>query len=86
MYEPDKIFAQLEVFGIEAMSHSGSSLKSHLVGTCSILEKWQQDSYLCLAGLCHSVYGTESYSGQTVPLNMRSRLAKMIGDESESLV
>ena len=85
MYIPEEILGRLQAFGINALTHSGSSLKSHLTGTHAILEKWRQAPYICLAGLCHSVYGTESYSPQTVPLEMRSSLVDIIGEKAESL-
>lgn len=41
---------------------------------------------MCLAGLCHSVYGTESYTKQSVPLSDRKEFQKIIGEEAEELV
>ena len=37
------------------------------------------------AGLFHSVYGTESYQSQTIPIELRPRVVRLIGEEAERL-
>jgi hypothetical protein len=49
-----------------------------IVGGCS--------EQLCLAGLCHSIYGAESYVQQTVSLENRNFINSWIGEEWEELV
>jgi len=70
--------------GVEAR-HSGASLLTHLTGVHDKLKHWGCPQVLCLAGLFHSVYGTEHYRRQTVPISARPRVARVIGDEAEEL-
>lgn len=81
----DKIINSLEQFGILEQGHTGQSLVSHLRGTYQILKKWNCSEKLCLAGLCHSIYGTESYRKQTVPLECREFVKELIGKDAELL-
>lgn len=75
----------LQQFGIEKMGHSGQGLLNHLLGTREILAEWGARQALCDAGLFHSVYGTESYTGTTVPMSMRDLVREVIGEEAEEL-
>jgi len=79
------IINRLEEFGILKQGHTGRSLIEHLEGTYNILKKWNCCEDLCLAGLCHSIYGTESYKKQTVPLESRTSVKKLIGKDAEEL-
>lgn len=79
------ILGELEKFGIFEHGHSNSSLVDHLIGTYEILKRWNCSNDLCLAGLCHSVYGTESYKKQTVPLEYRNFVKELIGEYAEEL-
>ena len=69
----------------EEMSHSGRALLDHLLGTRNLLVEWAARPALCDAGLFHSIYGTEYYKLQAVPLSMRNDVRQLIGDEAESL-
>lgn len=80
------IFKKLKSFGIFEQSHTEQDLVRHLEGTYRILKSWDCSEDLCLAGLCHSIYGTESYTKQTVPLEERELVQKLIGDNAEELV
>ena len=77
------ILLELERFGILDQGHSGKGLSDHLKGTYKILNNWGCEESLCLAGLCHSIYGTESYRKDIVPLSSRSFIKELIGDEAE---
>lgn len=79
------ILGELEKFGILEQGHSNSSLVNHLIGTYEVLKQWDCSNELCLAGLCHSVYGTESYKKQTVPLEYRNFVKELIGEYAEEL-
>jgi hypothetical protein len=59
-------------------------LYDHLLGTCDILSSWGCSADICLAGLCHSLYGTESF--EPVPIVSRGDLRKAIGQSAETLV
>ena len=69
----------------EGMPHSDRGLLDHLLGTRQLLVEWEARPALCDAGLFHSVYGTEYYELQAIPLSMRNEVQQLIGDEAESL-
>ncbi len=65
--------------------HTGGTLYEHLLGTARLLEIWRRPDEVCLAGLFHSVYGTQSYTTQSVSLTERSRIRDAIGEHAERL-
>ncbi len=69
----------------ERMPHSERALLDHLLGTRQLLVEWGARPAVCDAGLFHSVYGTEHYELQAVPLAMRAEVQHVIGQEAESL-
>jgi hypothetical protein len=75
----------LRIANTEGMPHSDRALLDHLLGTRQLLIDWEARPALCDAGLFHSVYGTEYYELQAIPLAMRSEVQQLIGDEAESL-
>ncbi len=75
----------LRAFGAARREHSGRFLLDHLVGTHAILREWQAPDEVCLAGLFHSVYGTEIYEVQSADLGERGRVAAAIGARAEEL-
>jgi len=72
--------------GAGEIPHSRRTLMSHLLGTHSLLESWGCDSETRLAGLCHSVYGTEYFQHSLFDLENRAELQQCIGVMAESLV
>lgn len=77
----------LEAIRASAFPHgNGRTLKEHLTGTYKILKAWKTHRAVSIAGLFHSVYSTEKYKHNPVPLDRRSALAAMLGTESERLV
>lgn len=81
----DYVLSKLERFGISKTGHGQTSLLAHLQGTHNILQAWESPSYVCLAGLCHSIYGTESFSKTPVTLDNREYVRNLIGEEAERL-
>lgn len=73
----------LRQYSADKNPHSTGSLMDHLLGTCEILRQWDASHEICLAGLFHSVYGTESYVERLVGLNLRNDVAKLIGEDAE---
>src|SRR5687768_12991211 len=69
----------------EGMPHTDRGLLDHLLGTRQLFVEWEARPALCDAGLFHSVYGTENYELQAIPLTMRNEVQQLIGDEAESL-
>lgn len=67
------------------MRHSEGTLLTHLEGVYRILQRWECRPALCFAGLFHSVYGTEHFRRQVIPMAARPSVAEVIGAESEEL-
>lgn len=65
--------------------HSGRNLIDHLVGTADLLAQWNCDMDVVLAGLCHSVYGTDSYHTVTIDHSRRDEIRALIGERAERL-
>ncbi len=72
--------------GAASTSHSGRTLWDHLVGVHQILCNHQAPDYLCVAGLFHSVYGTQAFKRVTVEKTLRHEVQQLIGQQAESLV
>ena len=66
-------------------AHSGRNLIEHLLGTAELLMEWECDKDLVLAGLCHSIYGTDSYHTVTIDLSRRDEVRDLIGERAEEL-
>jgi hypothetical protein len=79
----DRILERLRRFQIYALPHCNSTLIEHLRGTHRILAAWGSPEYLRLAGLCHSIYGTESFVRQPASLADRNYVQSVIGPEAE---
>lgn len=65
--------------------HLNGSLLKHLQGTHNLLQAWKNPEMVCVAGLFHSIYGTENYRKRSAALESRSRIAHVIGMEAEEL-
>lgn len=66
--------------------HMGGDLLAHLDGTAAILQGWGCDDGLCVSGLFHAVYGTESYRRALASPEKRQEIAALIGAGAEQLV
>jgi (p)ppGpp synthase/HD superfamily hydrolase len=64
--------------------HSGRTLFDHLKGVHDLLRDWDNDYDVCLAGLFHSIYGTNVFKHKS--LHDRGELVNMIGVKAELLV
>jgi hypothetical protein len=67
------------------IKHSGRTLFEHLKGTHDLLERQGAPDYVCLAGLFHSIYGTNIFTYQAVVITARDYVAKLIGMPAERL-
>lgn len=81
----EDVLAALERFLISKTFHSQITLLSHLRGTYTILDSWGCEKYVCFAGLCHSIYGTESLTKAPATLDNREYVRSLIGKEAERL-
>lgn len=87
MSEPDvrQAAALLEELGVEDIEHPSGTLMEHLQGTYDLLAGWGCPHHLCVAGMYHSVYGTEFFQTQTLGLDARERVREVAGEEAEEL-
>jgi hypothetical protein len=69
---------------VKELPHSEASFFGHLYNVFFILKQINADENTCIAGLCHSLYGTEFFKYKTVI--ERDELKNIIGEESENLV
>jgi hypothetical protein len=65
--------------------HSGRTLFEHLKGTHDLLQRRDAADYVCLAGLFHSIYGTNIFRHQAVPVSERHHVTELIGPKAELL-
>jgi len=75
----------LEAHGAATAGHGSRALIDHLTGVSALLVEWGARRAVCDAGLFHSVYGTESYTNQTIPDDLRPAVIAVIGAEAERL-
>ena len=64
----------------------GRTLFEHLLGTRSLLAKWDASEEVRAAGLFHSVYGTDRYKVKLVADEERDTIRGLIGADAERLV
>ena len=67
------------------VSHSKRTLLDHLIGTYNLLQGWDASESVCLAGLFHSVYGTEGFHATLAGIPDRKIIVNIIGREAEAL-
>lgn len=73
-----------EVSGLAHGPHR--TLKDHLHGTMRILLHWRQPQDVVAAGLLHSIYSTDVYRQQLVPLSQAATVRRIAGASTERLV
>ena len=82
-------FKQLTDFlvglGIEDIAHTQGNYLGHLIKVYRLIQNAGYDEDLCLAGLFHSIYGTEKFQGYKLPLDRRPELVELIGPRAENL-
>lgn len=69
----------------ELVHAAGRTLLDHLRETNALLARWNQPAWLQHAALIHSVYGTDAYGRQLLPLTARGDLAAVAGERAERL-
>lgn len=71
--------------GTEDIEHEKASFFEHLKGVATLLQDWGNEESVCLAGLFHSIYGTQSFQQQTLTFDKRHRVRDLIGEAGERL-
>jgi hypothetical protein len=89
----DDPVAYLEALGMRAIPHGSrqanlenGTFMDHLSGVESAMRRWGLPESLCLAGLFHSVYGTQGFGYYTLPLAHRCKVQQLIGKRGEAAV
>lgn len=78
-----------DVLGTHGVRHSGRNLLAHLMGTYDLLETWHASQDVCLAGLFHSIYGTNAFKHRCLDIEAlgdRQLVQVLIGEHAEFLV
>ena len=86
MYSQSQLIDLLIDLNTDSSSHSQGTLIDHLQNTYELLKQWNNPNYVCLAGLFHSIYGTQIYKKQSLGLQQRNLIKEAIGIEAEYLV
>lgn len=75
----------LESLGFNDVQHSKRTFFDHLVSTGSLLLEWGCPEPVCLAGLFHAIYETESFRYENARALTREAVRKVIGSEAEKI-
>ena len=75
----------LHSIGAFAIMHSGRRLADHLIGTRDLLEQHGFSEDVCLAGLLHSIYGTNAFGLACVEAAERLEVRRVVGERAEHL-
>jgi hypothetical protein len=75
----------LKQFHTDTTEHSGRTFLEHLKGTRDLLKEWDMPEHVQVAGLFHSIYGTNIFQVQSASFDDREFLKAMIGERAERL-
>ena len=81
----DRVQVFLTKIGADKMRHGNTKLINHLLTVYDLLRAKNQSSTVCCAGAAHSVFGTNIYHAQALPMYDKDRLAEVIGEEAAQL-
>ncbi len=82
----DDVIAEMRRRRADLLQHGRTSLERHLRGVHAMLMAWRQPEHVCLAGLLHSAYSTESFGFELFGRRERSRVRELVGREAEHLI
>ncbi|MGB4115454.1 MAG: DUF6817 domain-containing protein [Polaromonas sp.] len=82
---PEAARALLLRSGAMQTPHTGRVLFDHLLATCQQLHAWGNPQAVCMAGLFHSIYGTNAFTHQSLVQSQRAELQNAIGTDAEAL-
>ena len=71
--------------GIEKVPHTEKTYLGHLINVYRLMEAQGCAEDVCVAGMFHSIYGTEKFQGFKLPLEGRADLQRFIGERVERL-
>ncbi|WP_144106782.1 DUF6817 domain-containing protein [Paraburkholderia sp. BCC1886] len=79
------ILSFLRERGTGMTRHTGRAFIMHLLGTEKLLAEWGYPEQVQLAGLFHSIYGTNAFKFDGVRLGEREVVQQLIGERAEWL-
>ena len=71
--------------GTDEVPHTGGPFLAHLIAVYRDLESWGCEEPVCLGGMFHSIYGTETFQRFSLPLERRGEVRDLIGERAERL-
>ena len=71
--------------GAADVQHTSKGYLPHAIGVYNDLKKWDCEEDIVLAGLFHSIYGTERFQGFTLSTERRDEVVELIGERAERL-
>ncbi len=71
--------------GIDKIPHTKKSYLGHLIAVHRLMQSEGCSEDACLAGMFHSVYGTQRFQGFKLPLERRQEIRDLIGERPERL-
>lgn len=86
MADYESVIRYLASAGATQKKHSGRSFLTHLTNTERILAQANCDLDTRLAGLCHSLYGTNAFRSALVSPAHRKDIIALLGEQAERLV
>jgi hypothetical protein len=72
--------------GLQNIPHVYCDFLTHLSGVYNILNQWNCSEEIALAGLFHSIYGTDNFNGFALSLYNREEIQRLIGRAAERFV
>ncbi len=73
----------LRGLGTAEVDHTGHDFLRHLIAVHDLLAAHGADDELAVAGLFHSIYGTERFQDFSLPLTERGQVRVQIGERAE---
>lgn len=71
--------------GAVDVEHTDKGYLPHAIGVYNDLKKWGCEADIVLAGLFHSIYGTEKFQRFALPVERRAEVQELIGERAERL-
>ena len=71
--------------GTEEVGHTNKSYLAHLIGVYRDMQAQGCTEEVCLAGMFHSIYGTELFQKFALPVERRTDIRSLIGERAERL-
>ena len=71
--------------GLGEVGHTEKTYLAHLIAVYIDLKQWGCDEDVCRAGMFHSIYGTQRFSGFTLSTERRDEIRNSIGHRAEHL-